>query len=240
MPYKELTGNLFASKAEALVNTVNCVGPMGKGVALEFRRRFPEMFKAYKQVCERRELRPGQILPYRKCQPWVLNLAVKDDWKHPSKIEWIEQCLAKFCEWYPKVGLKSVAFPWMGAMNGRIPLEQIQGMTRKHLQPLTDIDVEVYTFDPAFPDPLFTALQRFVATHTPEDFASASGLRLDLAEEVCALVENPATTSLTIVAENSKLGKGSLDRLYGFLNDRAKRTTNSPDDSPTTRQLNLL
>lgn len=240
MPYKELTGNLFASKAQALVNTVNCVGPMGKGVALEFRRRFPEMFEAYKQTCERRELRPGQILPYRKCQPWVLNFAVKDDWKHPSKIEWVEQCLEKFCEWYPKVGLKSVAFPWMGAMNGRIPLDWIQDVTRQYLEPLTDIDVEVYTFDPSAPDPLFTTLQRFVAAHTPEDFASVSGLRRHMAEEVRGLVENPATTSLTIIANSSKLGKGSLDRLYGFLNEQAKRTQDSPDDSPPLKQLDLL
>ena len=149
MSYKEVTGNLFNSKADALVNTVNCVGPMGKGVALEFRRRFPEMFEEYKSVCERRELKPGSILPYRKSQPWVLNFAVKNDWKHPSKVIWIEQCLEKFCQWYPKVGLKSVAFPWMGAMNGGIPLETIKDITRRYLSNLEDIDIEIYSFDPA-------------------------------------------------------------------------------------------
>ena len=115
MPYQELTGNIFASKAQAIVNTVNCVGPMGKGIALEFRRRFPEMFEDYLLHCEAGTLKPGMILPYRKSTPWVLNFAVKNDWKHPSKIEWVEQTLQKFCNWYPAVGLKSVAFPWMSS-----------------------------------------------------------------------------------------------------------------------------
>lgn len=239
MSYKELTGNLFASKAQALVNTVNCVGPMGKGIALEFRRRFPEMFEAYRRVCERGELRPGQILPYRKSQPWVLNLAVKDDWKHPSRVEWVEQCLEKFCEWYPKTGLKSVAFPWMGAMNGRIPLDQIKAVTRRFLGPLTDIDVEVYTFDPRAPDPLFLLLKKFVAEHAPSEFASAAGLRRPFAEEIFALVDNPATTSLAIISEQSRLGKTSLDRLYGFLTEQANRSQDSSNASPSPTQLDL-
>ena len=109
MPYREISGNLFASNAQALVNTVNCVGAMGKGVALEFRRRFPDMFKAYKEFCDQRKMKPGMILPYRTSEPWVLSFAVKDDWKHPSKIDWVEQCLKRFCEWYPEVRLKSVA-----------------------------------------------------------------------------------------------------------------------------------
>ena len=57
MPYREYKGNLFASQAQCLVNTVNCVGVMGKGVALEFRRRFPNMFEEYRRVCEAGTLR---------------------------------------------------------------------------------------------------------------------------------------------------------------------------------------
>lgn len=65
MSYREIEGNLFASGAQALVNTVNCVGFMGKGVALEFRRRFPAMFDEYHRACVEGRLRPGQILPFR-------------------------------------------------------------------------------------------------------------------------------------------------------------------------------
>src|SRR5438876_270663 len=96
MPLKEYKGNLFNSSAQTLVNTVNCVGIMGKGVALEFRRRFPEMFETYRQMCEQGLVKPGQILPYKKGSPWILNFAVKNDWKHPSRMEWVESCLERF------------------------------------------------------------------------------------------------------------------------------------------------
>jgi len=96
MSYQELSGNIFNSKTDALVNTVNCVGVMGKGIALEFRRRYPKMFKEYQRFCKRGELKPGQILPYRKETPWILNFAIKNHWRNPSKIEWIEICLEKF------------------------------------------------------------------------------------------------------------------------------------------------
>lgn len=78
--YRE-KGNIFNSKAMAVVNTVNCVGAMGKGIALDFKLRFPEMFKEYQRICFQHLLKPGQILPYTKSRPIILNFAIKDDWK---------------------------------------------------------------------------------------------------------------------------------------------------------------
>lgn len=236
MPYKEINGNLFSSGAEALVNTVNCVGPMGKGVALEFRRRFPEMFEAYKAVCARGELRPGNILPYRKSKPWVLNLAVKDDWKHPSKLIWIEQCLEKFCDWYPKVGLKSAAFPWIGAMNGGIPLAAIKEVTRRYLSELNDIEIEVYSFDPDAPDPLFDKLVRQKHSRSIEEFKSVSGIRKKQVEGLYELLEDASVSSLSHVVESGILGKTSLDRLYEYLRENDE----SDGETGPVEQLGLF
>lgn len=97
MAYKEVKGNIFNSDAMAVVNTVNCVGAMGKGIALDFKLRFPEMFKEYQKICFKHILKPGQILPYRKSKPIILNFAIKDDWKDPSKVEWVEETLQKIC-----------------------------------------------------------------------------------------------------------------------------------------------
>lgn len=240
MSYRELNGNLFASSADALVNTVNCVGPMGKGIALEFRRRFPEMFAVYKETCEKGLLRPGQILPYRKSSPWVLNFAVKDDWKHPSRVEWVEQCLEKFCQWYPTVGLRSVAFPWMGAMNGRIPLEQIQQVTRHYLSNLPDLDVEVYSFDPKSSDPLFDTLSRLNASLTSVEFQRQSGIRIGQVEELYKLLGQTSTISLTPVVESGLLGKTSLDRLYQFLVVASRDEQLATVKVPLVQQLDLL
>jgi O-acetyl-ADP-ribose deacetylase (regulator of RNase III) len=158
MAYKELKGNIFNSKAQTLVNTVNCIGAMGKGIALEFKLRFPEMFKEYQIICNKKLLRPGQIWPYRKSKPWILNFAIKDDWHQPSKVEWVEETLYKFSTSYKTLGITSIAFPWMGAMNGGIPFETIQQLTRKHLSNIEDIEIEVYEFDKNSIDPLFENL----------------------------------------------------------------------------------
>jgi len=224
MPYKELTGNIFASKAQALVNTVNCVGFMGKGVALEFRRRFPAMFVEYKKVCTEQRLRPGQILPYRKSTPWILNFAIKDDWKFPSKEEWLKECLEKFCNRYREMELKSVAFPWMGAMNGRIPLPIIQEITRRYLSKLEDIDIEVYSFDPNANDPLFDTLKQRVNQLSMDIFSHESGLQHRYADIVYELVTSDSVKSMTEIVA-SKLGDTSLDKLYAYL--AAPRTSSN-------------
>ena len=216
MSYVELTGNLFASKAQALVNTVNCVGPMGKGIALEFRRRFPEMYAHYRAICLRGELRPGQILPFRKSSPWVLNFAIKDDWKHPSKIEWIETCLSKFCAHYPKLGVRSVAFPWMGAMNGGLPLEQIQEVTRRFLRPLTDIEIEVYTFDPAAGDPLYEHLCDALLAMEPVAIAHYAGISRTAAATLHEAVTKDSPSSFTRLLEATRFGKSLADKVYAL------------------------
>ena len=132
MAYKELKGNIFNTKAMAIVNTVNCIGAMGKGIALEYKLRYPEMFKEYQKICEKHLLKPGQILPYRKNKPFILNFAIKNDWHQPSKEEWIISTLLKFTNSYKDMGITSIAFPWMGAMNGGIPLATIKKVMRKY------------------------------------------------------------------------------------------------------------
>jgi len=217
MPYKELTGNIFASKAQALVNTVNCVGFMGKGVALEFRRRYPAMFLEYKKICAEKRLRPGQILPYRKSTPWVLNFAIKDDWKHPSREEWLVECLEKFCSRYHELGLTSVAFPWMGAMNGRIPLHKIQEITRRYLSKLDDIDIEVYSFDPHVTDPLFDTLKTRIDQLSQDIFSHESGLQHRFVKIIYELVASNSVKSIAEIVASNQLGDISLDKFYAYL-----------------------
>ena len=178
MAYLETKGNIFNSKAMAIVNTVNCVGAMGKGIALDFKLRYPEMFKEYQKICFRRMLKPGQILPYTKSSPIILNFAIKDDWKDPSKLEWIEETLQKFVDNYKKLGITSIAFPWMGAMNGGLPIEKIKQLTRKYLSNLDDIEIEVYDFDPNVPCELYKTL---------ENIAIQKNLSMSYLEEITGI-----------------------------------------------------
>ena len=144
----EVRGCLFRSDAGALINTVNCVGPMGRGIALAFKQRYPEMYEAYRSVCQRGLLRPGMILPYTGADKLILNFAVKDYWRNPSSHAWVEDCLARFVANYERLGVTSVALPCLGAENGWIPWEPTHELIYRYLGDLP-IKVELIHFDPA-------------------------------------------------------------------------------------------
>jgi len=219
MPYKEVKGNIFSSNAQVLVNTVNCVGVMGKGIALEFRRRYPKMFKEYQSVCKIGGLRPGQILPYRDGKIWILNFAIKNDWKQPSRVEWIENCLKEFINSYQVMGIKSIAFPWMGAMNGGIPIEKIKEITRNYLSNIADINIEVYDFDPDASDPLFEKLNTIVKLEYSniDDLSKISGIQRRYMEKVIEKMQQENIKSFPRLIESGAIGRTSIEKLYAFL-----------------------
>lgn len=224
MAYKEVCGNIFNTKAMAVVNTVNCVGAMGKGIALDFKLRFPEMFKEYQRICFQHLLKPGQILPYKKSSPIILNFAIKDDWKDPSKVEWIEETLQKFAANYKNLGITSIAFPWMGAMNGGLPIDVIKGLTRKYLSNLEDIDIEVYDFDPNAPCALYLALDKIVKENvfTIEELEKMSEIKGRYWIKIIDAVNDDNTLSINNLCHyevNGKriIGKTNIERLFIFL-----------------------
>lgn len=116
---KILVGDLFASKAQTLVNAVNCVGVMGKGVALEFRNRYPDMFNDYKQRCAKGMVKPGVPYLYTDLTGTsILNFPTKDDWRSQSNIGYVISGLQWFRDNYEKLGIQSIAFPPLGCGNG--------------------------------------------------------------------------------------------------------------------------
>ena len=118
-----IVGNLFESPAQTLVNTVNTVGVMGKGIALTFKQIYPEMFSEYQELCESGQFKIGRLFLYRTPNKLILNFPTKKDWRHPSKPEYIEAGLKRFTEIYQAAGIRSIAFPPLGCGNGELDFE---------------------------------------------------------------------------------------------------------------------
>jgi len=138
------TGNLFDSKAQALVNPVNCVGVMGKGLAKEFKIRFPEMFRDYADRCRRNEVFPGRPYLYRDLRgTFIVNFPTKNHWKSASRIEDIRDGLLYFIGRYEEWGILSAAFPALGCGNGGLEWDTV-GPLMFQLLSQAKIPIEIY------------------------------------------------------------------------------------------------
>lgn len=134
--------NLFDSPAQVLVNTVNTVGVMGKGIALEFKRLYPQMFRQYQSFCENGQFTVGKLWIYRTSNKWILNFPTKRNWRQKSRLEDIEMGLKKFKDTYQQQGITSISFPQLGIGNGGLDWEnQVQPLMEKYL---SDLPIRVY------------------------------------------------------------------------------------------------
>ena len=143
--------SLFDSDAQVLVNTVNTVGVMGKGIAKEFKKRYPEMFQKYKKMCDAGRFNTGDLWLYDDpdSDKQVLNFPTKRHWRGRSKVEYIESGLKKFARTYDQKGITSISFPMLGSSNGGLDWEtQVKPLMEKHLKDLPDIDVRIHEYDP--------------------------------------------------------------------------------------------
>lgn len=147
---KYVKGDLFKSPAKILVNTVNTVGVMGKGVALEFKKQYPEMFYRYKKLCEEKQLDIGKLFLWRKEKKWVLLFPTKKHWRNPSKIEYIESGLKKLVENWDKLGADSIAFPRLGCGNGGLDWNDVRPLMEKYLK---NVPLQIYIYVDNYADP---------------------------------------------------------------------------------------
>ena len=132
--FKILHKSIFDTEVDAYVNTINCIGVMGAGIAAEFKKRYPKMFVDYAQQCSKHLIRPGDCYIYRtddSCDEWyILGLAVKDDWRHWSTLEWIESSIKSLKLVILENDIKSVNMPLPGGKNGRRgPYGKVVGFT---------------------------------------------------------------------------------------------------------------
>jgi O-acetyl-ADP-ribose deacetylase (regulator of RNase III) len=141
-------GDIFESPAQTIVNTVNCKGAMGKGLSLQFKKMYPEMYKEYKKACDQGKLKIGIILPPYKVSErrWILNFPTKDNWRFKSKLEYIESGLIYFTEKYKEWGITSIAFPRLGCQLGGLSWKNVKPLMVQYLENLTELNVLIYSY----------------------------------------------------------------------------------------------
>ncbi|CAP54914.1 type II toxin-antitoxin system antitoxin DNA ADP-ribosyl glycohydrolase DarG [Gluconacetobacter diazotrophicus] len=145
------SGDMFDEPAEAIVNTVNCVGVMGKGVALEFKRRWPDNFRAYKRLCDAGKLSPGEMFIFqigdllqKGDRQFLINFPTKQHWKAKSKIEYVEHGLENFMHQVRELGIKSVVMPPLGCGNGGLDWNEVRPLIEEKLSSLPDVKFIVF------------------------------------------------------------------------------------------------
>ena len=143
-------GNLLEADAEALVNTVNCEGYMGKGIALQFKQAYPENFRAYERACHAHEVQPGRMFTVATGQmvnpQYIINFPTKRHWRGASRIEDIRAGLKALVQEVKRLGIQSIAVPPLGCGNGWLNWWEVRPMIEQALQAVPD--VRVLLFEP--------------------------------------------------------------------------------------------
>lgn len=129
------SGDLLKADVEALVNTVNCVGVMGKGIALQFKRRYPEMFSEYEKACKRNEVRIGSMFVVETGEltgpKYVINFPTKRHWRSPSDLSYVDEGLKDLVQVIRELKITAIAVPPLGAGNGGLAWPERLGLTAR-------------------------------------------------------------------------------------------------------------
>ncbi len=142
---KYIMGDLLKSDAECLVNAVNCEGYMGKGIAYEFKVKFPENYKDYKEACNSGVLKIGTLHYFKENEKIIINFPTKNKWRAKSKIEYIEQGLNELLKIISELEIKSIAIPALGSGNGGLDWNEVKILIEQKLKELSNnIDIIIY------------------------------------------------------------------------------------------------
>ena len=212
---KVIRGNIFRSSCQTIVNTINCVGVMGAGLAFECRLRYPALFEQYSILCRDGKLSPGVLWIYKAKDRWVLNFPTKADWRRPSKPEYLHQGLQKFMQTYRSKGIDSIAFPLLGTQHGGLDQNLVLDLMRSYLSHCT-IPVEIYLHDPLATDELYEAFKDAMLSSPMEALRAETGLRMDAIERLQAALLNPKIRQINQLLKVPRIGEKTLEKCFAF------------------------
>lgn len=227
MTVKILTGNIWNSKAQTIVNTVNCEGVMGAGIALECRLRYPTMFERYKELCDKNLLSPGLLWLYKNEQRWILNFPTKTSWKLPSKEEYLHLGLKKFASSFKSKNIQSIAFPLLGASHGGISEQRSIEIMLQYLEGL-DLNTEIYKYDPKAQDDLFNEIKNLLLNNENEIISLSKETRIQK-QYLETLLEgikfNSSICQINQLINLKGIGPATLEKLFSYKNFQSQKAS---------------
>ncbi len=177
--------DLFTAPTQVIVNPVNIRGVMGKGLAAEFKKRYPEMVQQYQRECQSGRLRIGRPTLFTKSTPWILNFPTKDRTSAPSKLEYLEQSLTYLVANYQKGNITSLAFPKLGCGEGKLSWDEVGPVLVPRLSQM-DIPIHIY-------------INKADAQYQPASFPPYQiADTLPLSEKTLEIVEGSAAQVMTV------------------------------------------
>lgn len=222
----ELTGNIFTTKCNTIVNTVNCVGVMGAGIAYECRLRYPEMYEKYQTLCKDKVFKIGTLWIYKASNKSILNFPTKNDWKHPSKIEYLEKGLQKFVDTYKEKEITSIAFPLLGASHGGLSQEQSLSTMKRYLTQC-DIEIEIWHFDPTATDDIFLIYKQHFLSRTDKELSKSTGIGFNIIYKIKDALNEPTINSMSSLLNVKGIGDKTLEKSFNYIMnyDKTKNVT---------------
>ncbi len=221
---KRIVGNIFTSKNQTIVNTINCVGVMGAGIALEFRLRYPGMYQRYTELCNQNMIEIGKLWIYNTEDKRILNFPTKKHWKDPTKEIYLHKGLEKFVMTYKEKGITSIAFPLLGASNGGLPKKTSLSIMESYLSKC-DLDIEIYEYSPLVYDDLFLKFKQIWNSKSLQELSKESGISLKYLERINEGLESENIRTLSQLAGIKGIGFKTLEKSFNYINNSSKQNT---------------
>ena len=212
----EKYGNIFTTECVTIVNTVNCVGVMGAGIAYEFRLREPDMYKKYKNFCTEKKINIGTLWIYKAENMNILNFPTKNHWKVPTKKEYLYKGLQKFVDTYKQRNITSIAFPILGAQNGGLSVEESLEIMTSYLSQC-DIEIEIWHFDPTAKDDVYEDFKSIFNEIDDETIKQESKIRIDIVKKTREALRNPTINSISGLLRVKGIGDATLEKLFTYI-----------------------
>lgn len=215
---KKIKGNIFNTNCEVIVNPVNCVGVMGKGLALEFKLLYPNMMDKYLKFCENKELEIGKIAIIKEENKKIILFPTKTNYSLPSKMEYIEKGLLKIKECYKEKGIKSIAFPQIGSGLGGLNWFEVESLIENILGS-TDLEIELYSYSDE-KAPYIENLEALFNNNTLEKIESVTKIKLKTLEKIKNNLSRTRNISDFLLVEG--LGIKSVEKISLLLKTEIK------------------